>query len=131
MSSLASSLSKLTTSTTHGQSNYDVIVLGYGAAGASAALEAARHGAKVLILEKCEKGGGNSFVSSANMTFPVDFQAAMRKDEAKQWVDYLTEATQQTTPREVIKAFVKGQSELPNWLESLGGELAETKYDKM
>lgn len=116
----------------NGTSAYDVIVLGYGAAGASAALEAAAQGAqRILILEKCVKGGGNSFVSSANMTFPMNFKDEMLRDEGQQWTDYLTEATQHTTPREVIRAFVTGLYEVPDWLKSLGGELEDTNYDKM
>ena len=41
---------------------YDVIVIGYGMAGASASIRAAENGAKVLMIEKAPKGqeGGNS-----------------------------------------------------------------------
>ena len=42
----------------------DVVVLGYGGAGACAAIEAHDAGAKVLILEKLAQGGGNTAVSS-------------------------------------------------------------------
>lgn len=112
-------------------SSYDVVVLGYGAAGAAAALQAAQSGVKVLIVEKSSTGGGNSFVSSANMTCPQDFQAAMEKDGAAHFTDYLEESTQHTTPREVVAAFTKGLYELESWLKELGGELEGSKYDKM
>ena len=44
------------------QGEYDVIVVGYGGAGATASIEAADEGAKVLLLEKAPKGeeGGNT-----------------------------------------------------------------------
>ena len=42
---------------------YDVIVVGYGFAGATAAIEAARAGAKVLVLEKAPDPGGISILS--------------------------------------------------------------------
>lgn len=66
------------------------IVLGYGSAGANAALQAARLGARVLIIEKAERGGGNSFVSSANMTVPIDFDRKEKSDGAA-FTHYLQE----------------------------------------
>ena len=38
----------------------DVVVVGFGAAGASAAITAHDGGAKVIILEKMPEGGGSS-----------------------------------------------------------------------
>ena len=38
----------------------DVVVVGLGAAGASAAIEAADHGAEVLVLEAASAGGGTT-----------------------------------------------------------------------
>ncbi|KIW50183.1 hypothetical protein PV05_11796 [Exophiala xenobiotica] len=65
------------------------------------------------------------------MTFPMNFNDEMLRDEGHQWTDYLTEATQHPTPREVIREFATGLYELPDWLKSLGGELDDTNYDKM
>lgn len=42
------------------KNRYDVVVVGTGAAGTSAALEAAQHGASVLLLEKGRHTGGSS-----------------------------------------------------------------------
>lgn len=41
----------------------DVVVVGFGAAGASAAVEAAEAGADVLVLERAGGGGGTSAMS--------------------------------------------------------------------
>lgn len=47
--------------------NYDVVVVGAGGAGFSAAIEAKLNGASVVILEKMPVVGGNSLISGAGM----------------------------------------------------------------
>ena len=49
------------------QDEFDVIVCGFGGAGGSAAIEAANHGAKVLLLERASDGGGSTALSSCEM----------------------------------------------------------------
>jgi len=49
----------------------DVLVVGFGAAGASAALAAHDAGADVLVLEKMPYGGGNC-LNSGGFLFDVD-----------------------------------------------------------
>lgn len=46
---------------------YDVVVIGAGGAGFSAAITASDAGAKVVLLEKMPNVGGNSLVSGAEM----------------------------------------------------------------
>ena len=45
----------------------EVVICGYGGAGASAALEARRAGADVLVLERASGGGGSTQMSSCEM----------------------------------------------------------------
>ena len=47
--------------------NYDVVVIGAGGAGFSAAIEAKNAGANVVLLEKMPAVGGNSLISGAEM----------------------------------------------------------------
>jgi succinate dehydrogenase/fumarate reductase flavoprotein subunit len=100
-----------------GLDEVDVLVVGYGAAGAAAALAAHDAGARVLVVEKCAQPGGNSLVSSANTVYPA------HPDDVERFGRYLTEVCDGTTPAEVIEAYVKGLVALPAWLESMGGEL--------
>ncbi|QDE93948.1 hypothetical protein BHS06_04140 [Myxococcus xanthus] len=104
------------------ESEVDVIVVGYGAAGGAAALTAHQHGAETLIIEKMAQPGGNSLVSSAMMIYPVD------PAQAEQFATYLHEVTYGTTPRELVDTFVQGLLENPAWFESLGGELEVYDY---
>lgn len=48
-------------------SNYDVVVIGAGGAGFSAAIEAKNAGANIVLLEKMPAVGGNSLISGAEM----------------------------------------------------------------
>jgi glycine/D-amino acid oxidase-like deaminating enzyme len=45
----------------------DVVVVGFGAAGACAAIEARSSGAKVLVLERASGGGGTSALSTGQI----------------------------------------------------------------
>jgi succinate dehydrogenase/fumarate reductase flavoprotein subunit len=92
-------------------SEVDVLVLGFGAAGASAAIAAADAGATVAVAEKTARGGGNC-PHSGGFLFDVDEPVA---------VDHLDALCFGKTDRAVLQAFAAGLHEVPDWLESLGG----------
>jgi succinate dehydrogenase/fumarate reductase flavoprotein subunit len=92
----------------------DVTVLGFGPAGASAAIAAHDAGARVTVLEKMAYGGGNA-LNSGGFLFDVDGSRA---------VDHLDALCFGKTPRPVLEAFAAGLRELPGWLGSLGGAAA-------
>ncbi|MBU5591959.1 flavocytochrome c [Clostridium sp. MSJ-4] len=52
---------------------YDVVVIGGGGAGFSAALEASKAGSKVVILEKMPTVGGNTLISGGEMNVPANW----------------------------------------------------------
>ena len=90
----------------------DVAVIGFGGAGAAAAIEAHDAGASVIVLEKTSAGGGTTRESSGNIRIISD----PRKAE-----QHYCELTMGTTPLAVMRTFVHGVSEIPKWIESLGG----------
>ena len=102
----------------------DVIVVGYGAAGGTAALTAARNGADTLIIEKAERPGGNSYSSSAMMIYPQDFA------QKEQLVEYLHDVTLNTTPKELVQTFVDGLERNPEWFKTIDGELEVYDYKR-
>lgn len=79
----------------------DVIVVGYGDAGAVAAIAAHDARAKVLILEKSEHPGGNSVLAGGSFRFVRD---------AKQAVKYFTKLCAHRTGDDVIHAFAEGMA---------------------
>ena len=69
----------------------DVVVVGSGAAGLSAALAAAVDGAKVIVLEKSHWLGGTTAMSAAGTWVPANhhMQAAGIEDSAEETLTYL------------------------------------------
>src|SRR5215472_15934809 len=90
---------------------YDVIVAGYGGAGASAAMAAHDAGARVLVLEKAATGGGSTAESGGS------FATALDRDGA---IEHYQAITEGRTPRDVLAAYVDGVLDLPKWLDGLG-----------
>jgi hypothetical protein len=96
----------------------DVVVIGYGAAGATAAISAHDAGTNVLVLEKQESPSiiSNSFMSGGSFICPNDAQQASLYMEALYKVGdglYWTEP-------ETIRMWSRYATENRKWLESLG-----------
>lgn len=98
---------------------YDLVVLGSGAAGLTAALSAADHGASVLLLEKGEKIGGTTALSSGVSWIPANKYAAAAgvSDSAQDGLDYLASLSHGMIRPELAEAFVHTGPELIEWLE--------------
>ena len=99
---------------------YDVVVLGYGGAGANAAVAAFEQGAKVLLAEKAPEGaeGGNTAVSG---------QFVMATDDADQLYEYLTTLMGkfQNWDPEAVRAYCEGCVENYAWMIGpMGGDPA-------
>jgi succinate dehydrogenase/fumarate reductase flavoprotein subunit len=92
----------------------DVLIVGFGTAGASAAIAAHDAGARVAIVEKEPEGGGNCRYSGGFL-FDVDGPAA---------VDHLDSLCFGKTDRAVLESFTGGLHEVPAWLATLGGDTA-------
>ena len=99
---------------------YDVVVLGFGGAGANAAVAAYENGAKVLLAEKAPEGaeGGNTAVSG---------QFVMSTDDADGLYDYLTTLMGkfQNWDPEAVRAYCEGCVENYAWMTGpMGGDPA-------
>lgn len=97
----------------------DVLVAGSGAAALTAAVTAAAHGARVLVVEKSDLYGGTSATSGGVIWIPATRQAlaaghADSPEEAFQYVRALSDAN---VPDARIWAFVRGGRQMVDWLE--------------
>ncbi|MFC1958400.1 FAD-binding protein [Chloroflexota bacterium] len=99
----------------------DVVVIGFGAAGAVAAITAHDSGVEVLIVEKqsAQNHISTSGMSAGLFVCPNDVPAAIKYmwhlsevEEGLCWAD-----------EEVISAFVKYASQNKEWVERLGGKI--------
>ena len=93
----------------------DVLIVGYGAAGANAAISAHDAGARVLIVEKQVTGGGNSAVCAGGMVVPADIESA---------ISYYRALSHGTVSETMILAFAKAMVGIPDLLLRLGVEYA-------
>jgi len=112
------------------ESSADVIVVGYGVAGACAALEAKRAGADVLIIERAGDGGGASALSSGIYYLgggtPVQ-KAAGYEDTPQAMHDFLM-ANCIAPNAEIIRVFCDGCVEHFHWLEAQGVAFERTYF---
>lgn len=104
----------------------DVVIIGYGAAGASAAITAHDAGADVLILEKApvEFAGGNSKVSAQGILSTLDFSSdAKIVKNAASFIKALNDVY--LVPDDMIRSYVEGIAYNRDWLVSLGADPRE------
>ncbi|MBN1228034.1 MAG: FAD-binding protein [Deltaproteobacteria bacterium] len=97
----------------------DVVIIGFGGAGAAAAITAYDNGAEVIIIEKMSYPGGNTRLSGGNIAMP------RRSQDISMYADYLKVVCYNNTEPEIVDAYVKGLVELPQWFKTMGIELVE------
>src|SRR3954471_10039716 len=109
---------------------YDVVVVGFGIAGGCAALEAARAGARVLLLERAAVHGGTSSMSGGHFYLgggTAVQQATGWEDSADEMYRYLVSVSKEPE-HDKIRAYCDGSVEHFDWLEALGFEFERSYY---
>lgn len=100
----------------------DVVVIGYGGAGATAAIAAHDAGARVLILESTAQGGGNTLVSFGGFMCPED------PDKAISYLTSLYEFPHSEKDDALIRIFVEESAKSIEWLKSLEQDVEVLTY---
>jgi succinate dehydrogenase/fumarate reductase flavoprotein subunit len=110
----------------------DVVVVGHGLAGGAAAIEAARSGAGVVVLERMSQGGGATALSTGLVYFgggtPIQ-QACGFEDTAQDMADYVRLAAGAGADPERIALYCEHSVEHFRWFQDLGIEYAESFLD--
>ncbi|QIX26536.1 FAD-dependent oxidoreductase [Nocardioides sp. JQ2195] len=101
----------------------DVLVVGFGCAGAAAALEAAAAGSEVIVLERASGPGGSSAMSGGELYLgggtPVQ-QACGFEDSAENMYAYLSAALGPNADDAKIRLYCEGSAEHFDWFTKHG-----------
>ncbi len=97
----------------------DVVVIGAGAAGMSAALACHEETGSLVVLEKMPYAGGNSRRASAG------FNAAVSMDDVDPYISDTSEAGRYIGNPELIRTMVEGSWAVLSYLKNLGADLSE------
>ena len=110
---------------THWDIETDIAIIGFGGAGASAAIEAADAGSKVSIFELASASGGSTALSSAEIYMggnggtPVQ-QACGYHDDTENMVNYLKACFGNQADEAKIRHYCENSIGHYNWLTGLG-----------
>lgn len=109
--------------------NVDVVVVGGGSAGLSAAIEAAANGADVMILEKQGIVGGATTRSGGKlMANGTEFQKAEGMEDSNELMfNYLKEVGGDYLDDEKIMAFVENSLDTFNWMVDMGVKVQDVE----
>lgn len=111
---------------------YDVVVVGFGCAGAAAAQEAARAGASVVVLERASGAGGSSAQSGGELYLgggtPVQ-RACGFDDDADNMFAYLSAALGPHADLAKLRLYCDGSVEHFEWFRACGVTFTESLYD--
>lgn len=133
----SSSSSKKTTEVTSGasktkyssmndlKSKYDVVIIGAGGAGMSAALAAKEKGLNPVILEKMPVAGGNTLKASSGMNASettVQKKAGIKDSNEKFYQETLA-GGHGTNDKQMLRFFVNNSASAIDWLDGMGIKL--------
>jgi succinate dehydrogenase/fumarate reductase flavoprotein subunit len=111
----------------------DVVIAGYGGAGACAAIEAAEHKADVVILEAASGAGGSTALSSSEIYFGGDGGTPAQKkngfkDTNKDMFNYLMMAGGANADEDRVRMYVENSIKHYEWLTSKVGMEFNTTF---
>jgi fumarate reductase flavoprotein subunit len=105
---------------------YEVVIIGGGGAGLSAALQASENGGKVCVIERRRVLGGNTSMASVMFGAETPFQRRMQIDVSRDMAFKMAMgyAHWKIDPR-IVRAFIDSTGETTQWLEDKGVEFID------
>lgn len=98
--------------------NADVIIVGAGGAGLSAAITAAEDGASVIVVEKMSNVGGNTLISGGEMAAPGNWlqQEAGVEDSVEQFYNDILSGGDNENDPELVRVVAENALDAATWL---------------
>lgn len=111
----------------------DIPVVGFGGAGACAAIEAADAGAEVMILEVASASGGSTELSSAEVYLGGGGGTRVQRacgytDSTENMFNYLMAAGGDLADEKKVRAYCEGSCDHFDWLVSMGAPYKDSEY---
>lgn len=111
----------------------DIPIVGFGGAGACAAIEAADAGAEVMILEVASASGGSTELSSAEVYLGGGGgtrvqQACGYSDSTENMFNYLMASCGDLADEEKVRAYCEGSVSHFDWLVGMGAPYKDSEY---
>ena len=117
----------------HWDGEHDVVIVGHGAAGGAAAIEAARAGADTLVVERMSRGGGAAALSTGLVYFGggTSIQRACGfEDSVEEMRAFVELAAGRGADPERVRLYCEDSVEHFEWMCALGVEYRESYYAK-
>ena len=111
----------------------DVAIVGFGGAGACAAIEAADSGSEVCLFEVAAAAGGSTALSSAEVYMGGSGgtrvqQACGYEDSTEDMIAYMMACQNEYGDESKIRMYCEGSLEHFQWLVGLGAQYKDTEY---
>ena len=106
----------------------DIVIVGAGGAGLTAACQAAELGAKVVILEKMPLVGGNSLKATGGMNAAdtkYQEELGITDSGVEEFIEDTMNGGHQINDKALVTTMAEGSSEAVDWLTSIGAPLPE------
>ena len=108
----------------------DIVIVGAGGAGMTAAINAAQAGKDVILLEKMPYAGGNTTKATGGMNAAeTHYQAEQGiEDSVEQFVEDTMEGGHNINDRALVETMAENSAEGIDWLDSIGAPLPKVSF---